>query len=114
MDPDCALVHDAFARIWGGMKDSTEEFSQRLVWDDVVQRGLEAKVNLQLQAITNQQGELQSALAEATSSMATEVEAQTQKVAQAKTLERVYKKTRRECKATAEQIKFVEMCGLVK
>jgi len=113
-EADCGLLHDTFANLWGDMRDLVDESVAALRDADVAQRDLDAKVNAQLQAFTTQKGELQSMLAESTSTMSTEVEAQTQKQAQSETLEKVYKNTMRECKATVKQILFTEMCGIVK
>jgi len=112
--PDCGLLHDTFALLWGNMKDLVEESTQKISKDDDEWKKLNDGFNAQLETLTTETGDVAALFAEATSSAISEGESQAAKQAQQKQLNLIYKETMSECRETLRSILFTDICGTIK
>jgi len=112
--PDCGLLHDTFALLWGNMKDLVDESSQKIAKDDEEWKQLNHGMNSQLERLATEVGELSALFAEATSMAISERESQSAKQAQQKQLNLIYKETMSECRETLRSILFTDICGTIK
>jgi len=113
-EPDCGVLHDLFASLWGEMKDLVDESMEKLHEDDQHWKVLSEGTNAQLQSLATQKGELQSALAEATSTKAALQEQQENKQAESREIRHLGTSTLMECRSTVRHILFTEICGIVR
>eukprot|EP00747_Dinoflagellata_sp_TGD_P134284 gnl/TRDRNA2_/TRDRNA2_175299_c6_seq25.p1 gnl/TRDRNA2_/TRDRNA2_175299_c6~~gnl/TRDRNA2_/TRDRNA2_175299_c6_seq25.p1 ORF type:complete len:1007 (+),score=247.69 gnl/TRDRNA2_/TRDRNA2_175299_c6_seq25:82-3102(+) len=112
--PDCAVLHDVFASLWGEMKDLVEAKQEKMDHDMAVWKKTEANFNSQLSMMALQMGQTQAILAEATSSKATETDEQTKKVLEKQALQKEYDEYMAECRARKRYIFWTEVCGVIK
>jgi len=112
--PDCGLLYDTFALLWGGMKDLVDETTQKIAGDDAAWKTLNEGFNAQLESLSTEMGDLSALFAEATSDAIADTEAQTAKQRQQKQLEAIYQETMAECKETLRQILYTDICGTIK
>merc|ERR1719502_1382793 len=107
--PDCAVLHDVFASLWGEMKDLVEAKQEKMDHDMAVWKKTEANFNSQLSMMALQMGQTQAILAEATSSKATETDEQTKKVLEKQALQKEYDEYMAECRHRKEYIFWTEI-----
>jgi len=112
--PDCGLLYDTFALLWGGMKDLVDETTQKIAADDAAWKSLNSGFNAQLESLSTEMGDLSALFAEATSDAISDTESQTAKQKQQKQLAAIYKETMSECKETLRQILYTDICGTIK
>lgn len=112
--PDCGVLHDTFAMLWGEMKDLVEELSDKMAKDKAKWESLDASFNDQLGEFTEQQGSLGSALGEIVGETNSALEEQGKRRKTAKQLQEVYEKTMREGKAAMREILYTEICGVIR
>jgi len=111
--PDCGVLHDTFANLWGEMKDLVEALQAKMHTEETAWTSMDGAFNGQLNSITAQKGQLQRLLAETMASESTEGDTQTKKQKEKATLEDVWKKTMDECHATMRDILHTEICGTI-
>merc|ERR1719310_822881 len=112
--PNCGLLHDNFAAMWGDMKDLVDETTARMTaaakaWDSHV-----AHYNAMQESLTQQKGATQQALAEASATHAAQSATQSAKEQEDMELKALYKETMTECKRKIREILFTELCGTIK
>eukprot|EP00747_Dinoflagellata_sp_TGD_P036150 gnl/TRDRNA2_/TRDRNA2_138301_c1_seq1.p1 gnl/TRDRNA2_/TRDRNA2_138301_c1~~gnl/TRDRNA2_/TRDRNA2_138301_c1_seq1.p1 ORF type:complete len:680 (+),score=171.14 gnl/TRDRNA2_/TRDRNA2_138301_c1_seq1:2-2041(+) len=112
--PDCGILHDTFASLWGEMKDLVEAKEEKMQRDELKFKKIDEGFNTQIKVMSMQMGQMQAVLAEATSNKATESDEQTQKQLESQALQKEYKKTMAACKARKEYILWTEICGVIK
>eukprot|EP00747_Dinoflagellata_sp_TGD_P155957 gnl/TRDRNA2_/TRDRNA2_177627_c6_seq1.p1 gnl/TRDRNA2_/TRDRNA2_177627_c6~~gnl/TRDRNA2_/TRDRNA2_177627_c6_seq1.p1 ORF type:complete len:985 (+),score=236.36 gnl/TRDRNA2_/TRDRNA2_177627_c6_seq1:181-3135(+) len=112
--PDCAVLHDVFATLWGEMKDLVEAKQEEMDANMAAWKKTEGNFNSQLSMMALQMGQTQAVLAEATSTKATETDEQTQKVLEKEALEKEYKEYMNECKHRKQYIFWTEICGVIR
>merc|ERR1719498_1036094 len=78
-DPDCGLLHDTIASLWGEMKDLVEALEDKMEKATKEWNELNAEFNVQAQSNTGYKGQLQTALSEVTAAIKEETSMQTQK-----------------------------------
>eukprot|EP00747_Dinoflagellata_sp_TGD_P154141 gnl/TRDRNA2_/TRDRNA2_177468_c6_seq6.p1 gnl/TRDRNA2_/TRDRNA2_177468_c6~~gnl/TRDRNA2_/TRDRNA2_177468_c6_seq6.p1 ORF type:complete len:667 (-),score=193.81 gnl/TRDRNA2_/TRDRNA2_177468_c6_seq6:222-2000(-) len=96
------------------MKDLVEEKQGKIDEDDKAWKELDGNYNSQLEMFAGQKGQLQTALAEATSGKASATDEQTKKQQEEATLQKEYDETSAKCKKDMQYILFTEICGVIK
>jgi uncharacterized protein YegL len=113
-EPNCGVLHDIFASLWGEMRDLVDETTDKIASDSATWEAFQSGINMQLQSMAAQKGQLQSKLAEATGSKAEITEQQTRKQAESAEIQKFFTSTMNECRATIHSITFTEICGIIK
>jgi len=111
--PDCGVLHDTMANLWGEMKDFVERLQDKMREDEAAFTDMNNGFNAQIASLTTQKGELAATLAETLSMTTSETDAQTKKNKEKIALETVFDKTTAECQATMRDILFTEICGTI-
>jgi len=100
----CGALHDAFASLWGDLKDLVDESRAKLHQDDVDWAGRRDSIHSQLEALTAQQGLVQTDIAQATMAKASLLKAQEAKRAENAALSQMVRATGVSCKAAVQHI----------
>jgi len=112
-DPDCGLLHDTFANLWGDMKDLVEALEDKMKKEADAWNDLNTGFNTQLSTNTLYKGQLQTSLSEVSAAIKEETSAQTQKDAELKQLDAIWEETTAECKAAVKELLYTEICGTI-
>lgn len=113
MEPDCGLLHDTFASLWGAMKDTVEELAAKMKADELENIRKKNDVNGQLETSTKETNTLQGTLMETENAYSSTESTKKEKVNELKLLRRSFKKKRRECKNLIREILYTELCGTI-
>eukprot|EP00928_Gymnodinium_smaydae_P012916 TRINITY_DN14716_c0_g5_i1.p1 TRINITY_DN14716_c0_g5~~TRINITY_DN14716_c0_g5_i1.p1 ORF type:complete len:979 (+),score=209.38 TRINITY_DN14716_c0_g5_i1:73-3009(+) len=111
--PDCGVLHDTFASLWGEMKDAVEDLSKKIEDDTNRWKQLDKAFNDELDSLRTEKDTMSKHLASTQAANAAETEVQGQKQEEKIELEETHKKTMAECKATKQAILYDEICGTI-
>eukprot|EP00928_Gymnodinium_smaydae_P011961 TRINITY_DN14376_c0_g1_i1.p1 TRINITY_DN14376_c0_g1~~TRINITY_DN14376_c0_g1_i1.p1 ORF type:complete len:903 (-),score=142.13 TRINITY_DN14376_c0_g1_i1:9-2717(-) len=111
--PNCGVLHDTFAALWGEMKDMVEDLSKVIADDTKAWNDFDDRLNAEIQGLTTEKGDLGKTLAQTQSANAAETEMQGQKLEEQTELNSIHDKTMKECKATMREILYTEICGTI-
>jgi len=110
--PDCGLLTDNMALMWGDVKDSVDELTAVMATN---QANCKAMEELHNKEIETWQGVLQGKnveLTEATGALNANTEEQTERVAEKTMIEKEYQEVHGECVAVLHDILFTKICGV--
>jgi len=111
--PDCGVLHDTFANLWGEMKDLVESLEAKMHKEKQEWTATNNAFNAQIASITAEKGQLQRLLAETMAKESTNTDTQTKKLQEKGELEAIWRKTMAECRATMRDILHTEICGTI-
>jgi len=111
--PDCGVLLDIFAGLWGAMKDREMALVAKMRNDEDKFQSLNRGYNNQIQGLTSLVGEHQANLAETTTSITAESEQQMKKNIELRQLEEIEGKNGQECRDAIEDILYREICGSI-
>jgi uncharacterized protein YegL len=112
--PNCALLHDNMAMMWGEMKDAVDELQAEMDEREREYKELCRQMNDHIAALTATKAAFQNTLGEATAGINANVDAQNEKHEELAQFEAEYKDVWGACEATLQNLVFTRMCGTKK
>merc|ERR1719310_1190355 len=103
-DPDCGLLHDTIANLWGGMKDLVEALEDKMTTETASWKELNNGFNVQSQTNTAYKGQLTAQLSEVSAAIKEETSMQTQKDGELKELDAIYEDTKTDFEIAYKEI----------
>lgn len=111
--PDCGILHDTFATIWGEMKDLVDETSTKIRKETREWENLNKGINTQIQSFATQRSELHAALGETTSMQTHFEQVQSDKLHEKRSVDNEYRNGMKRCRAVLRNL-FSDMCRKIK
>jgi len=110
--PDCGLLTDNMALMWGDVKDSVDELTSIMAENEAQCKATEELHNGEITTWQATLSQKNVELTEATGSLNTNTEEQAERQAEKLMLENEYEEVHGECEAVLHEILFTNICGV--
>lgn len=108
---DCGLLTDNMALMWGEVKDAVDELTSVMAENEAHCKSVEEMHNGEITTWQSVNSQKNVELTDATSSLNSNTEEQSESQASKKMLEKEYEEVHGECEAVLHEILFTKICG---